>query len=438
MITAPAPPPPSPLAMHTAASFAPPKPVSIEETGLDPGFVADLALKIVYFNGVITGGGVASALCLPYNNVVDRVLEGLKAQSLVEVRGGTGPLAVGYRYAVTDKGMEKIRELLERSRYAGPCPVPFEAYCASVTRQSIKEVVVSRDAIGRAFARMVLPRRIIDQLGPAINSGKSLFLFGPPGNGKTSIAEVASALLGGHIYIPHAVLIDGQIVRVFDEVHHRAVADSVDNQGDETVDGRWVLSRRPVVIAGGELTLDTLELGYQEEARVYEAPLQMKANCGMFLIDDFGRQRVQPVDLLNRWIVPLEKRVDYLTLANGSKIKVPFDELIIFSTNQRPADLCDAAFLRRIRYKIEVGAPTNEEYREIFRRNCDAKGIEFNEAAVVYILSEYYGKRGLEIASCHPRDLLDQLVDIARYLGVRPMLAKDLIDLACNSYFVKL
>ena len=204
------------------------------------------------------------------------------------------------------------------------------------------------------------------------------------------------------------------------------------------MDARWVLSRRPVVVAGGELTLDTLELGFHEEAKVYEAPLQMKANCGMFLIDDFGRQRVQPTDLLNRWIVPLEKRVDYLTMANGTKIKVPFDELIIFSTNQKPGDLCDAAFLRRIRYKIEISAPTNEEYREIFRRNCEVKGIEFNEAAVVYIISEYYGKRGLDISSCHPRDLLDQLVDIARYLGVRPMLAKDLIDLACNSYFVKI
>ncbi len=281
---------------------------------------------------------------------------------------------------------------------------------------------------------MVLQQRVIDQLGPAINSGKSLFLFGAPGNGKTTIAEIASTLLGGHIYIPHAVLIDGQIVRVFDEVHHRAV----DDPNAEATDARWVHSRRPVVVAGGELTMDGLELGYQDEAKVYEAPLQMKANCGMFLIDDFGRQRVAPTDLLNRWIVPLEKRVDYLTLANGTKVKVPFDELIIFSTNQKPADLCDAAFLRRIRYKIEIAAPTNEEYCEIFRRNCEAKGIEFNEAAVVYILSEYYGKREMDIASCHPRDILDQLVDIARYLGVRPMLAKDLIDLACNSYFVKL
>ena len=424
----------APVRLRNGGLFAPLKPTSVEETSVDAGFIADLTLKVLYFNGVITGGSVASIMCLPYNNVVDRVLESLKGQSLVEIRGGTGPLALGYRYALTDKGMEKVRELLERSQYAGPCPVAFDDYCAAVAHQSIKDVVVSRDTINRAFARMVLRQRVIDQLGPAINSGKSLFLFGPPGNGKTTIAEVASTVLGGHIYIPHAVLIDGQVVRIFDEVHHRAIADP----NAEARDARWVLSRRPVVVAGGELTLDTLELGFQDEAKVYEAPLQMKANCGMFLIDDFGRQRVQPADLLNRWIVPLEKRVDYLTMANGNKIKVPFDELIIFSTNQKPGDLCDAAFLRRIRYKIEIPAPTNEEYREIFRRNCEVKGIEFNEAAVVYILSEYYGKRGLDIAACHPRDLLDQLIDIARYLGVRPMLAKDLIDLACNSYFVKI
>lgn len=424
----------APALSHSASTFVPLKPTSLEDTNLDSSFISDLTLKVIYFNGVITGGAAASVMCLPYNNVVSRVLETLKTHSLVEIRGGTGPLAVGYRYALTDKGMEKVRELLDRTQYAGPCPVSFDDYCAAIVQQSIKDVVVSRDAINRAFSRMVLQQRIIDQLGPAINSGKSLFLFGPPGNGKTTIAEVASTLLGGHIYIPHAVLIDGQVVRLFDEVHHRPI----DDPNTEAMDGRWVLSRRPVVVAGGELTLDTLELGYQEEARVYEAPLQMKANCGMFLIDDFGRQKVQPADLLNRWIVPLEKRVDYLTMANGSKIKVPFDELIIFSTNQKPAELCDAAFLRRIRYKIEISAPTHEEYREIFRRNCEAKGIEFNEAAVTYVLTEYYGKRGLEIASCHPRDLLDQLIDIARYLNVRPMLAKDLIDLACNSYFVKL
>src|SRR5579884_38864 len=367
-----------PIPLRPGAGFKPLKPASIDETDIDFGFISDLALKIIYFNGVITGGTVASLMCLPHHSVVEPVLENLKAHSLVEIRGGTGPLAVGYRYVITDKGMERTRKLLERSQYVGPCPVSFEDYCTSVAQQSIKGVVVTREAINRAFSGMVLRQGVIDQLGPAINSGRSLFLFGAPGNGKTTIAEIASSLLGGHIYIPHAVLIDGQVVRVYDAVHHRAVSDPY----AEGVDARWVLSRRPVVIAGGELTLETLELGYQEEAKVYEAPLQMKANCGMFLIDDFGRQKVQPTDLLNRWIVPLEKRADYLTMINGTKVKVPFDELIIFSTNQKPADLCDMAFLRRIRYKIEITAPTNEEYREIFRRNCEVKGIEFNEAAV--------------------------------------------------------
>ncbi len=415
-------------------AFAPPRPEKPDSLAIDTSIVADIALKIIYFGGVMTGGAVASTLCLPFNNVVDRLLDGLKTASFIEVRGGNGPLSVGYRYAITDKGLEKARELLERSQYAGPCPVSFDDYCNAVALQGIANVVVTRDEVRQAFAHIVLPGRVLDLLGPAINSGKSLFLFGPPGNGKTTVAGIASTLLGGHIYIPHTVLIDGQIVRVFDQVHHQPVDDP---QGDAR-DARWVYSRRPVVVVGGEMTMDTLELGYQEESRVYEAPLQMKANCGMFLIDDFGRQRIQPTELLNRWIVPLEMRVDYLTLVNGSKIQIPFDELIIFSTNYKPADLCDLAFLRRIRYKIEITAPTGDEYREVFRRACLIKGIEFNEAAVVYIINEYYGKRGIEIASCHPRDILDQLVDIARYLGVRPILAKDLLDLACNSYFVKL
>src|SRR5918911_335481 len=392
----------APVPLRNGGLFAPFKPTSVDETSVDAGFIADLTLKVLYFNGVITGGSVASIMCLPYNNVVDRVLESLKGQSLVEIRGGTGPLALGYRYALTDKGMEKVRELLERSQYAGPCPVAFDDYCAAVAHQSIKDVVVSRDNINRAFAHMVLRQRVIDQLGPAINSGKSLFLFGPPGNGKTTIAEVASTVLGGHIYIPHAVLIDGQVVRVFDEVHHR----TIDDPNAEAMDARWLLSRRPVVVAGGELTLDTLELGFHEEAKVYEAPLQMKANCGMFLIDDFGRQRVQPTDLLNRWIVPLEKQVDYLTLVTGQRVKVPFQQMLVFATNLEPGNLADEAFLRRIRFKLRLEDPTQHQFEELFRRECAARGMTLSADDVRYMLERWWADRPLRM--CQPRDVVHQ------------------------------
>ena len=413
--------------------IVPPRVECVEDTGIEPSFIADLILKIVYFHGVIPAGKIADVLRLPFSGVVDGLIERLKASHVIEVQGTNGPLPVAYKYALTDKGFHKVQELLRRSNYAGACPVTLEDYTYMVGRQRARDAHVTRAKVEEAFSQMVLAPRVLEQLGPAINSGESIFVFGAPGNGKTTIAEIATTCLGGDVYIPHAVLVEGEIIRVFDEAHHRAVEDPHPN-----VDRRWVRSQRPTVIAGGELTLGALDLTYSQESKVYEAPLQMKANCGMFLIDDFGRQQCSPTALLNRWIVPLEKHVDYLNMVTGTKIKVPFEELIVFSTNLSPKDLVDDAFLRRMQYKIEVLPPTPDQFKAIFKRVARAKGIEYVEEAFQYLMIEHYEKHGREPQACHPRDLLNHLISAARYYDVRPALHKDLIDFACRSYFVRL
>jgi predicted ATPase with chaperone activity len=418
-----------------AAGFTPPELHSLADTGLNPQFLADLALKVIYYASTISGYDVALAMKVPYLGVLDQVLESLKRDLYLEVRSGSALTTASYTYATTQKGTIRALELIERSSYVGPAPVNLTDYRHAVRMQTVSNVVVNRQSVREVFSRLVLSERILNQIGPAINSSLSVFFFGPPGNGKTSIAETAAKLLGGTIYIPYALEYDGQVIKVFDTIFHPTV-----DPEDRTVDARdrrWVKCTRPVVVAGGELTMEALDLVYSETSKYYEAPFQLKANCGMFLIDDFGRQQVSPRDLLNRWIVPLEKREDYLNLRTGQEIMVPFDQLIIFSTNLDPASLVDEAFLRRIRYKIEVPNPTIEEYEEIFRRVCDAKGVPYDFSAVEFIL-DYYGRRGIEPRNCHPRDLLDQVIDIAEYLEQPPVLSQELLEAACESYFVRL
>ena len=432
----------------TGNQFLPRLPTTWEETGLDLPFLFESVLRTIFARGRMAASALADEMCLPFQ-VLNPVLQGMRRQMLIDIVGQQGNSGdASFVYEVKPpKGTAALQDALDKTTYVGPAPVPFADYAESVLAQTVKKIVVTRRSVRKAFEDLIISESAFNEIGPAINSAQSVFFFGFPGNGKTSIAERITRLMGDHIYIPYAVVANGQIIKVYDPILHTA-AKEVEEMGGpaggvDTIlkkgtayDKRYIKIKRPTIVVGGELSLVMLDLRFNTVGKFYEAPLQMKANGGIFMIDDFGRQQMRPMDLLNRWIVPLEKKYDYLSTTTGTKIEVPFDVILIFSTNLDPTQLADEAFLRRIKFKIEVRDPDEAQYRNIWELVCKGRRVDHDPSGVDYLINKWYKPHARPFRMCQPRDILDQMISIAKYNMERVNFSPDLIDAACATYFI--
>jgi hypothetical protein len=412
-------------------------PKTIEETGLDDNFLLNCLLRTMYISALQTIPDLSEQIKLT-RGVVEELLNFAKKESLVEIRGPSEKNYNIMRYALTNAGKERASEALRRCEYIGPVPVPLETYQIQVQKQTITNEVISIGKLEKALSHLVLSGDFIRRLGPASNSGRAVLLYGAAGNGKTSVAEALAGAFEQPVYIPYAIETDGQIIKIFDpstHLHYPVKIDSNGSNGDlhpiflrqMEYDPRWVRCKRPYIITGGELTLDMLDLDFDPHSKYYEAPLQVKAIGGIFVIDDFGRQRVRPHELLNRWIFPLERKLDYLTLHTGKKFSLLFDQLVVFATNFPPEELMDPAQLRRVHYKLKINPPTADEYKEIFRRICDSYGLAFSEEIMAYLLDSYYLKHKVPFAGFHPKFIAEHVVAACNYLGTAPGISQQLL-----------
>jgi MoxR-like ATPase len=403
-------------------------PQEVEQTGIRRGLLEDLALKTLYLNGETTIRELSERMCLGLG-VVDEIFRFFRKEQLCEVKGMAGG---SHRITTTAQGRSRAIDLLSLNQYAGPAPVSLMDYGTRVRMQSVQQTQIQRDDLVRAFHPMVLSEDVIYRLGTAVVSGTSIFLHGPAGTGKTSIASSLPAIYNDQVWIPYAVEVDSQIITVYDPGVHRQSEEELPEDSDK----RWVLCHRPRVIAGGELAPEMLDLQYNQASRYYTGPLQMKANNGVLIMDDFGRQRMRPDELFNRWMTPLDRRVDFLTLPGGKKFEVPFDLLVVFATNLDPNELADEAFLRRIPNKIRIDYASAEQFIEIFRRECATRLLDCDPGAPEHLVKFITQGMKMPLSQCYARDLINQIFWAAAYLGVEPRLTQNTLEQACRNYFL--
>ena len=416
--------------------FWPAQPRSIEETGLARSLIESLVCKYLTVVGTSSGRSIAERVCLPFG-ILEELIQTLRTRQWLS-HTGSAPLN-DYYYALSEQGRERAQGFMDACAYVGPAPVPLTDYVVSVEAQTIRGEAPRREQLEKAFRDISIEPALFASLGPAVNSGAGLFLYGAPGNGKSTLARRVTMCFGQNVWVPRTITEDGQLIKLFDPAYHEASdADQDQLLSSNDHDRRWVKIRRPTVVVGGELTMDNLEIRHDPRGNVGEAPLQMKSNCGCLLIDDFGRQRIEPRELLNRWIVPLESRYDFLTLATGKKIQVPFEQLIIFSTNLKPEDLVDEAFLRRIPYKIQIGDPSAEEFHKLFELYASSLGCEYHGEVVSYLIETHYRPQGQPMRRCHPRDLLSQIRNYCVYNDLPTEMKPEYFDHVVKSYFTVL